>query len=90
MTKKSYTCNYCQRPTKIRRGYSLALMIAWIVLFIPAAPIYYFMCKRQCQACGGTDISELPEVAPAPPDPEPRDDNADNADNAGGAPVKPQ
>ena len=60
MAKKSYACNYCQRPTIIRRGYSLALMIVCIVLFIPAAPIYYYMCQRQCQACGGTDIAERP------------------------------
>ena len=60
MVKKSYSCNYCQRPTVIRRGYSLALMIVWIVLFIPAAPIYYYLCKRQCQACGGVDITEWP------------------------------
>ena len=53
-------CNYCKRPTQIRRGYSLAIMITLLVLFIIPAIIYYFICDRQCQICKGTDISERP------------------------------
>ena len=71
MVKKSYSCNYCQRPTVIRRGYSMALMIACIVLFWPAAIVYYFQCHRQCQACGGKDIMEHREGGDSRPAPSP-------------------
>ena len=57
-------CNYCQRPTQIRRGYSLAVMIALIIVFFPAAIIYYFCTSWQCQTCKGTDINDAPTRGP--------------------------
>lgn len=53
-------CNYCQRPTHIRRSYSLAIMITLLILFVFPAIIYYFVCKPQCQICKGTDIADNP------------------------------
>lgn len=35
----------------------MALMIVWIIFFIPAALIYYYRCQWQCQSCKGTDIA---------------------------------
>ena len=53
-------CNHCQRPTEIRRSYSLGIMIVLILVFVFPAFIYYFMCKRKCEVCKGTDISGAP------------------------------
>ena len=53
-------CNYCKRPTQLRRGYSLGIMIALLVLFLIPAIIYYFLCGYQCQSCKGTDVSDTP------------------------------
>ena len=53
-------CNHCKRPTQIRRGYSLGIMITLLVLFVFPAIIYYFVCSPQCQLCKGTDISNAP------------------------------
>lgn len=53
-------CNYCKRPTQIRRGYNMGIMIALVVLFLIPAIIYYFMCTQQCQVCKGTDIAGSP------------------------------
>ena len=56
--KQNRQCMHCERPTNIRRGYGVALLITLLILVGPFALIYYFHCRPQCQACGGTDIQE--------------------------------
>lgn len=59
MARQNQQCAHCARPTNIRRGYGVALLVLLIILVGPFALIYYFYCGPQCQTCKGTDIVRL-------------------------------